>query len=174
MSDRSPASPLPRDALARLIEGVQTLFREHLALAKVELREDLRRTGRSLLLSAAGIPPLFVGYLLLMVAIALLIALALPGWAAFGIVAIANLAGGGIATAAFAAKARREKLALPRTGEELRRDREWLSAIGNGHAAPRPATAAEPMERPRPRAQPAGLPREGEPVTVERRDTVHP
>src|SRR5207253_7413419 len=56
------------------------------------------------------------GYLLLMVGIALLIAQALPAWAAFGIVAIANLIGGGAVSAAFAAKARQEKVALPRTG----------------------------------------------------------
>ena len=36
---RLPAVP-PRDALARLIDGVQTLFREHLALAKAELKDD--------------------------------------------------------------------------------------------------------------------------------------
>jgi len=143
ISDRRP-SPLPRDALARLIDGVQTLLREHLALAKTELKEDLRRTGRSLLLSAAGLPPLLAGYLLLMVGIALLIAQALPAWAAFGIVAIANLIGGGAVSAAFAAKARQEKVALPRTGEELRRDREWISAMGNGHAVPS-APAGEPM-----------------------------
>src|SRR5207253_10903765 len=84
------------------------------------------------------------GYLLLMVGIALLIAQALPAWAAFGIVAIANLIGGGAVSAAFAAKARQEKVALPRTGEELRRDREWISAMGNGHAVPS-APAGEPM-----------------------------
>src|SRR5437660_1276503 len=111
-----------RELAVEFIRRIRSMERDKLhALILREAGEDLRRTGRSLLLSAAGIPPLFVGYLLLMVAIALLIALALPGWAAFGIVAIANLAGGGIATAAFAARARREKLALPRTGEELRR-----------------------------------------------------
>jgi len=156
ISDRHRPVPPPRDALARLIDGVQTLLREHLALAKVELKEDLRRTGRSVLLSAAGVPPLFAGYLLLMAGIALLLAQVLPSWAAFGIVAIANLIGGGLLSVAFAAKARQEKLALPRTGEELRRDREWLSSMGNGHSL---AAAARP---------PAG-----EPITA-RRDTIHP
>jgi uncharacterized membrane protein YqjE len=131
-SDRlSPRAP-PRDALARLIEGVQTLFREHLALAKIELTDDLRRTGRSILLSAAGLPPLFVGYALLMVALALLLHLVLVDWAAFGIVALANLAAGAALTLVFTAKARAEKLALEKTGDELRRDREWLLSLRNG------------------------------------------
>src|SRR6266852_5666223 len=98
----------PRDALARLLDGVQTLFREHLALAKIELKDDLRRAGRDLLLGAAGLP-------LLMVALALLIALALPGWIAFALMALLNLLVGGALTKIYGEKARREKIALPRT-----------------------------------------------------------
>ena len=82
--DRRPPVA-PRDALVRLLDGAQTLFREHLALAKAELRDDVRRTGRNLLLSAAGLPPLFVGYVLLMVALALVLRLVVDDWAAFGI-----------------------------------------------------------------------------------------
>lgn len=161
-SDRlSPPAP-PRDALARLVEGVQTLFREHLALAKIELTDDLRRTGRSILLGAAGLPPLFVGYVLLMVALALLLHLVLVDWAAFGIVALANLAAGAALTLVFSAKVRAEKLALEKTGEELRRDREWLLSLRNGErkvgappslSAPpsrtNGAATAEPISAPR-------------------------
>jgi uncharacterized membrane protein YqjE len=131
-SDRHLPPAPPRDALARLIDGVQTFFREHLALAKVELKDDLRRTGRSVVLSAAGLPPVFVGYVLLMVAIALLLRLVIADWAAFGLVALANLAAGGALTMVFTAKVRAEKLALEKTAEELRRDREWLSTLRNG------------------------------------------
>jgi hypothetical protein len=146
----------PRDALARLIDGVQTLFREHLALAKAELKDDVRRAGRSALLSAAGLPPLFVGYVLLMVAIALLLQLFLVGWVAFGIVAVLNLAAGAALTVAFGAKVRAEKLALVRTTQELRRDKEWISSMRDGHgrvgAAERPAS---PMMEERSGAVPA-------------------
>jgi uncharacterized membrane protein YqjE len=131
--DRRPAPVPPRDALARLIDGVQTLFREHLALAKAELKDDVRRAGRSVLLSAAGLPPLFVGYVLLMVTIALLLQLVLVAWAAFGIVALLNLIVGAALTVAFGAKARAEKLALVRTQQELRRDKEWLSSMRGGN-----------------------------------------
>src|SRR5437016_10069784 len=103
-SERAPLAPQARDALNRLIDGFQTLVREHLALAKVELKEDLKRMGRSLLLSAAGVPALVAGYLLLNVAIALLLATVIASWAAFGIVAVVNLAAGSALTAHFIKK----------------------------------------------------------------------
>jgi uncharacterized membrane protein YqjE len=156
----------PRDALARLLDGVQSLFREHLALAKIELKDDLRRAGRELLLGAAGLPPLLVGYLLLMVALALLIALALPGWIAFALVALLNLLVGGALTKIYGEKTRREKIALPRTEEELRRDREWLASPGEpapGQGAPAPATLE---------AREADRARSGEPMTAERNEPL--
>ena len=149
----------PRDALARLVDGVQTLFREHLALAKTELRDDLRRAGRDVLLSAAGLPPLLVGYVLMMVALALLLAQALPGWLAFALVALVNLIAGGGLTVAFMNKARHEKIGLPRTEEELRRDKEWIATLGEGGPRPplQPATAGSPdVARPRSASLPSG------------------
>jgi len=141
--DRRPPPVPPRDALARLIDGVQTLFREHLALAKAEIKDDVRRAGRSALLSAAGLPPLLVGYVLLMVAIALLLQLFLVGWVAFAIVALVNLATGAALTVAFGAKVRAEKLALVRTTQELRRDKEWISSMRDGHG--RVGTGEQPV-----------------------------
>jgi uncharacterized membrane protein YqjE len=154
--DRWPPPAPARDALARLIDATQTLFREHLALAKLELKDELRRTGRSVLLSAAGLPPLLVGYVLLMITIALLLDLVLVRWAAFGIVALANLAGGAALTLYFTAKARAEKLALEKTGEELRRDREWLASLRNGHGK----TSAPPQTLPPPTSRIAATPPE--------------
>jgi uncharacterized membrane protein YqjE len=141
----------PRDALARLLDGVQALFREHLALAKVELKEDLRRAGRHALFSAAGVPPLLVGYVLLMAALALLLAQALPAWIAFGLVALSNLAAGAALTKVYGKKVRQEKIDLSRTEEELRRDKEWLSSLREGPArqsARIPAPAPAEPQRP--------------------------
>jgi uncharacterized membrane protein YqjE len=146
MANSGPhAAVAPRDALARLLDGVQTLFREHLALAKTELKDDLRRAGRDLLLSAAGLAPLLIGYALLMIAVALLIAQALPGWLAFALVGLVNLIAGGGMTLAFMNKAKQDKIALPRTEEELRRDRYWLAAlrqVAPGPGAQAPAAGA--------------------------------
>src|SRR5919205_3931159 len=92
---RAAPSDTAKEALQRLIDGFQTLVREHLALAKVEMKDDLRRMGRDVALSAAGLPALFVGYVLFMASMALLLALALPAWLAFLIVALLNIGAGG-------------------------------------------------------------------------------
>ena len=192
----------PRDALTRLLDSVQTLFREHLALAKVELKDDLRRAGRDLALSAAGLPPLLIGYALLMVALALLLALALPSWLAFAIVAAVNLLAGGALSLAFINKARQDRIALPNTEQELRRDKEWIASLqkasarpdanGDARAArppvPQPPHAAAlpagkdgatadlgPRSRTRSPGQPVGgatSTPNGEPMTAERNDPL--
>jgi uncharacterized membrane protein YqjE len=156
LTERRDAAPsaVAKDALQRLIDGFQTLVREHLALAKIELKDDLRRLGRNAALSAAGVPALFVGYVLLMVSVALLLALALPTWLAFLIVAVLNLAAGGLLTAVFGNKARNERLALPRTAEELKRDRQWIASMGNGSVPREPAM--EPLAEGRTSPQRAG------------------
>lgn len=137
-------TPTPtRDALQRLLDALQTFIREHLALARVELKEDLRAMGRDLAASAIGVPPLAAGYLLLMFAIGWLLAIWLPNWAAFGIVALVNLAVGGMLAWKGTRRVVRDRPTMPHTAEELRRDREWASSLGNGTrpAAP-PATTA--------------------------------
>jgi uncharacterized membrane protein YqjE len=154
--DRSPlASPQARDALNRLIDGFQTLVREHLALAKVELKEDLKRMSRSLLLSAAGIPALLAGYFLLNVAIALLLATVIVSWAAFGLVALVNLAAGSALTVVFAGKAKETTISLSSTEEELRRNRELISQVARGAPA---ETRPPPVERVPATARPSWTP----------------
>jgi len=164
-SERAPlATPQARDALNRLIDGFQTLVREHLSLAKVELKEDLKRMGRSLILSSAGIPALVTGYLLLNVAIALLLATVIASWAAFGIVALVNLGAGVALTVHFIKKARETPISLSSTGTELRRDREMLSSLTNAAPAPAPPARVEaaPQQRPSERvaapARPSWIP----------------
>ncbi|MFL5437298.1 MAG: phage holin family protein [Myxococcales bacterium] len=139
------ASAQTRDALNRLIDGFQTLVREHLALAKIELKEDVNRMARSLVLSAAGVPALIAGYMLLNIAIALLLATVMASWVAFGIVALVNLGAGSALTVVFGKKAKEIRLSLSETGSELRRDREMLSGL----------QPVAPVEPPSPTATPA-------------------
>jgi len=153
-----PQAPISaKDALQRLLDGLQTFIREHLALARVEIKEDLRQMGRDVAASAIGVPPLAAGYLLLMFAIGWLLALWLPHWAAFGIVALVNLAAGGMLTLRGVRRVRRTRPTLTRTAEELQRDREWAASLANGTrpsqapTAPRPATALiQPGSQPGP------------------------
>src|SRR4051794_9108734 len=149
------ASAQTRDALNRLIDGFQTLVREHLALAKIELKEDLNRMARSLILSAAGVPALIAGYMLLNIAIALLLATVLVSWAAFGIVALVNLGGGSALTIVFGKKAKETRIKLSETESEWRRKGEMLPGLNPGARAeppPPPRAAAGEM---RPAAAPA-------------------
>lgn len=152
-----PRSPIPsRDALQQLLDGLQTFIREHLALARVEMKEDLRAMGRDVLTGAAGVPALATGYLLLMMAVAWLLAVWLPNWAAFGLVALFNLAAGGMLTYRGSRRVMSDRIGLQRTASEMKRDREWLTSIKDG---PRPAespfaTAARPSKETQPGASP--------------------
>jgi uncharacterized membrane protein YqjE len=127
------ASTVPsKDALERLIDGLQTLLREHIALARAELKEDLRNTGRELLVSAAGVPALAAGYLLFMIALGFLLAIWIPQWAAFGIVGLVNLGAGSFLSLVWGRRALRQRIGMRRTGEELRKDKEWLASLRSG------------------------------------------
>ena len=131
-----PVQPVPpgtsKDALQRLIDGLQTLIKEHLALARAEAKENLRQMGRDALVGAAGVPALAAGYLLLMMAFGFLLALWIPSWAAFAIVAALNLAAGGAVSFMGIRKVMRGRVDLPRTGEELQRDKQWLAQLRTG------------------------------------------
>jgi uncharacterized membrane protein YqjE len=149
------ASAQTRDALNRLIDGFQTLVKEHLALAKIEVREDLNRMVRSLILSAAGIPALIAGYMLLNIAIALLLATVMASWIAFGIVALVNLGGGTALTVVFGKKAKETRIQLSETESEMRRNREMLSGLKPGARAEPPLPVPAPAGEARPAAAPA-------------------
>ena len=80
--------------------------------------------------------------LLLMVAVSFLLSRWLPYWAAFGIVAVANLVTGGTLTWSCTRRVMHDRVDLPRTAEEIRRDRRWLSSMKQGN---RPAENALPQ-----------------------------
>jgi uncharacterized membrane protein YqjE len=140
MPQSQPTLPATKDALQRLIDGLQTLVREHLALARAEAKEDLRQMGRDLVYGAAGMPMIAVGYLMLMTAVGFLLALWLPNWAAFGIVALVNLGAGTLLSLVAKKKLQARKPAMDASADELRRNKQWLSSLAettrpptNGH-----------------------------------------
>jgi uncharacterized membrane protein YqjE len=135
-----------KDALQRLLDGLQTLIREHLALARVEIKDDLRSMARDGAVGAAGVPALAAGYLLMMIAIAYLLALWLPIWAAFGIVALINLGVGAAMSLAGLRKVMRQRPGLHRTSEELKKDKAWLAGLAR--ESTRPEVASLPRNVP--------------------------
>ncbi len=141
-----PGSSLPqKDAFQRLIEGLQTFIREHLALAKSEARDELSALARDLAVVAVGVPFLLTGYLLLMVAAGCALSLLLPAWAAFGVVAVANLGAGSVLMFVLGRRILRRRVALPRNGEELERSKQWVAQLKNAtDVRPQPALSQAP------------------------------
>jgi uncharacterized membrane protein YqjE len=129
----------PKDAFARLLDGLQTLMKEHLALARAEAKDELRSLVRDLAVSAAGVPLLLTGYILLMMALGLLLAFAVPQWLAFAIVAAANLALGGLLTFVWGRRMATQRHGMTATGQELSRDKQWLAQLKSTTAAKEPA-----------------------------------
>jgi hypothetical protein len=152
-----PTATMPsKDALQRLLDGLQMFIREHLALARSEMKADLRTMARDLAVCAAGVPALVAGYLLLMIALGYLLSVWLPQWAGFGIVALLNLGAGGSLTLAGMSRVRGERVELPHMAEELRRDREWLAGLKQGTFAQASAVAGSPRPVLSNPGQPAG------------------
>jgi uncharacterized membrane protein YqjE len=124
------STPTVAESLRRLTEGVSRLVRDHLELAREELRTDLRKAGRDAAIVAAAIPGLFVGYVMLMVALALWIGGATGNGWGFAIVGAANLAIGGAAAGIAASRlARKDRPDMDRTASEIKEDGAWLKDL---------------------------------------------
>lgn len=132
-----------KPAFEKLTDGVSTLVKQHLELARYEFKQDVSATSRRLaVLVVCGIIGL-IGYVTLLVA-GILIAGWLGGMAAAAITAaveaVVNLALAGGLAAYFGKQLREEKpVDLAQTSDELNRDKEWLRKIGNQRQNNQPA-----------------------------------
>src|SRR5687768_4239428 len=90
--------------LGNLADGFSKLVTQHIALARMELTEDLKVLGMNAAKIAAFVPFVLLGYTFLMVAVSAWIATRL-GWAAgFAIVGGAHVVIGGIGIAIAASR----------------------------------------------------------------------
>lgn len=96
--DTSRNQPVNRIAplLTGMLEDVERLGKQHMALLKEEVKEDLSRAGNAALWLGAGAASAFVGMvLLLFMAVHLLNEIpSLPLWACYGIVGAVVVVGG--------------------------------------------------------------------------------
>lgn len=123
-------APSVGDALRRIADGVQRLVREHLALARTELRQELRVAGRSAALLLAGLPLLLVGWALLMGSLALALSGLLGLAGSLALVGAVNLLVGGILALVSAKRlAGADRPDLEITTRELKEDRRWLQKL---------------------------------------------
>jgi hypothetical protein len=128
--DAAPSNSEP--SLAQLLTGIvndaKELMRQELALAKHEIREDLRRTKAAMLSLGIGIGVAAIGGLLLILMLVhLLNALAgLPLWACYGIVGGLFLIIGGVLLLIAKNTISRIDVVPQQTVETMKENVQWI------------------------------------------------
>jgi len=84
------------DLVVQLVGDLANLVAQHVALAKLELRDSARTVGKGVALLAAVAPLVLVGYLLLNAALALALARWMPLAASVALVGALNILAGGV------------------------------------------------------------------------------
>jgi hypothetical protein len=116
--------------VADILKDAQELIKQQLAMFRLEVQDDLRKTRTVAVLMAIGAVVCLLGAVLFGFAVAYLISWAFPGfplWASFGVIALALLAtGGGLILAG------KQKLSsfnpLPdRSAEAVKENLQWLT-----------------------------------------------
>lgn len=125
------AEPPVEESTASLLRGalldVGEIVRAEMALAKVEVREDAKRLGRTLPMGTAGGVLGLFGVVFLLHAIALALDLVLPGWAAYLITAAVTITGGAALMWVAFGRLKDWKSFVPeRTLESLEENKRWM------------------------------------------------
>jgi hypothetical protein len=130
----NPALHTPEPTLAQLLTGlmhdVQKLLRQEVALAKHEVRVELRKTMGAVMSLGIGIGIAAIGgWLLILMLVHLLHALtALPLWACYGIVGGLFAVGGIVLLVLGKQKLARIHLIPQKTVETMQEDVQWIKA----------------------------------------------
>lgn len=124
-----------KPAFERLTDGLSTLVKQHLELARYEISQDVSTTGKRLAVLGACAAIGLVGYILLNVA-GFLFAGWLGGWLAAWVTAggeaLFNLILAGALAAHFGKQLREDKpIDLAQTSDEIDKDKQWLKTIGD-------------------------------------------
>lgn len=112
--------------LSDLAEEIRSLFRLELALFKAELAEKLSRLGRGLAALAAGAVLAFSGWLVLLAAAVLALAMVLRPWLAALIVGIAAMLVAGLLLYLAKRWLDAQSLVPRRSLSSLRQDEAWV------------------------------------------------
>jgi hypothetical protein len=124
----SRAEPSLTQLLTGIVDDAKALLRQELALAKYEIREDLRKTTTVMLLLGIGAGVAAIGGLLLILMLVhLLNALTeLPLWACYGIVGGVFAIVGGVLLLIGKNTIARIDVVPPHTVETMREDVQWF------------------------------------------------
>ena len=110
---------------AELSRETTTLVRQEVSLAKTELSHKAARVGKDVGFLAAGGAILYAGFLAIMAAVILALALFLPDWLAALIVGVVIAGVGYFLVQRGLDALKREELAPRQTLETLKEDAEW-------------------------------------------------
>jgi uncharacterized membrane protein YqjE len=117
------------DVISSAVTDAQDLVRGEIALAKAELRDEVRRIGAgAAMLAAAGLAAI-VGLVMLLTAVAWAISelAAWPVWAGFGVVTVVVLLIAGVL--AFMGKSRlASERRMPLTVDTMKENMKWMRA----------------------------------------------
>lgn len=114
------------DLLGELADETTTLVKQEIALAKTEIREDLRTAGKNAGTIAAGGAVAYTGLITLVFGLALLLGTFMPDWLAFLLLGlVVAFVGYGLAQKGFTTLKEMDKKP-ERTIKTLKEDKEWL------------------------------------------------
>lgn len=114
------------DIVQDVLRNLQGLVRSEIRLAKVEIREDVRRTVSSGIWLAAGIVAALSAWSLLLWTLAYALATRMAMWSATLVVAVAIGAAAAVLLGVGMARARRIQPMPERTVESVRETLEWM------------------------------------------------
>jgi len=117
------------DLIKTAVRDAQDLVRSEIALAKAEVREEVRRIGlaAALLAGAAVVGVVAFAFVMTTLAWGLAAAFAWPAWAGFGVVTLLML----LTTAVLAYVGRRKLVTerhLPKTTDTMKENTQWIRA----------------------------------------------
>jgi hypothetical protein len=122
------AEPSMTSLMTGIVSDTQALLKQEIALARCEFKEELHKMAQAGISFGIGVGLLAIGafFVLVMLALVLSWALALPAWVGFGIFGgLLVVIGGGLL---FFAKSRVEDVHLvpPQTAATLKESAQWL------------------------------------------------
>ncbi len=133
MADKTAKTNGSSPGLGRLFQGIledtETLAKDHLKLARAEIKEDFRDVREGVLSLAVAGGGLLVGAFLFSLALAYLLVetTKMPMWASLGIVSLVVSAIGGILFYRARTHLDEAKPPIETTQETLKEDAQWLT-----------------------------------------------
>jgi uncharacterized membrane protein YqjE len=124
-----PGTPPLGELLKQLAQDSATLVRQEVALAKVELQQNVKSVVRDVAMIAVGAVIAGVGGLVLVAFLVILLGSVLNNyWLGALIVGVLFLLVGGLLAMTNAKKLQKEEVAPTRTIETLKEDKQWLES----------------------------------------------